>query len=175
MLSKKLCKFLIQSKSYTNYWIIIIRLEYKYQKTLYDFFQYFFNYFSFFIFFLTFFIENFINFYIMHSLLFSSIALNHKLSFRINIHVHLSFEYIVKDITTYFVQRQLSNLKRKINYLIFSTGFTLVSIEFFFLVSKECFILFSIFFFFILYFYVHLKYHHVFIITRSFLSDCIMQ
>lgn len=107
MLSKKLCKFLIQSKSYTNYWIIIIRLEYKYQKTLYDFFQYFFNYFSFFIFFLTFFIENFINFYIMHSLLFSSIALNHKLSFRINMHVHLSFEYIVKDITTHFVQRQL--------------------------------------------------------------------
>lgn len=107
MLSKKLCKFLIQSKSYTNYWIIIIGLEYKYQKTLYDFFQYFFNYFSFFIFFLTFFIENFINFYIMHSLLFSSIALNHKLSFRINMHVHLSFEYIVKDITTHFVQRQL--------------------------------------------------------------------
>lgn len=131
MLSKKLCKFLIQSKSYTNYWIII-RLEYKYQKTLYDFFQYFFNYFSFFIFFLTFFIENFINFYIVHSLLFSSIALNHKLSFRINMHVHLSFEYIVKDITTHFVQRQLSNLKRKINYLIFSTGFTLVSIEFLF-------------------------------------------
>lgn len=130
MLSKKLCKFLIQSKSYTNYWIIIIRLEYKYQKTLYDFFQYFFNYFSFFIFFLTFFIENFINFYIVHSLLFSSIALNYKLSFRINMHVHLSFEYIVKDITTHFVQRQLSNLKRKINYLIFSTHFTLVLLSF---------------------------------------------